>query len=69
MEETDQPLNLYYEIGYRTYEAGANVVTFDLRRSAEWAGVQTRVAGMLTDPGPASAQEGSAYRITFNSQP
>ncbi len=59
VEEEDEPLSLYYEIGYRTYEGGANVETFDMQNAAAWADVQARVAADLIDPQPATAPEGS----------
>lgn len=61
IEETSEPLSLYYEIGYRKYEAVANVVTFDRERASEWSDVQSRVANMLVVPQPVSATEGSLW--------
>ncbi|UCG86568.1 MAG: DUF2961 domain-containing protein [Gemmatimonadota bacterium] len=61
IEERDEPLSLYYEIGYRSYEADAVVETFDRRRASEWEDVQARVAGSLLDPQPVVAPEESEW--------
>ncbi len=50
IEENEKPVRLYYEIGYRSYEAGIAVETFDPRRSGEWSGIQAEVARRLSDP-------------------
>jgi len=36
VEEKDQPVRLYYEIGYRTYSAGTPVETFYPRKTESW---------------------------------
>jgi hypothetical protein len=50
VEEADKPLRLYYEIGFRTYETGARVETFDPKRSEEWERTAGLVAGKLARP-------------------
>jgi len=58
VEETDSPLRLYYEIGYRTYESGARVETFDPTGATAWEKTAALVAAKLARPEPA------AYRRT-----
>jgi len=53
VEETDRPLRLYYEIGFRTYEKGARVETFDPNRAAGWADAAARTARLLAAPAAA----------------
>jgi len=53
VEEKETPLNLYYEIGYRSYESGARVETFDPAAADQWMGTQARTARALTLPEPA----------------
>ncbi|HOW86242.1 MAG TPA: DUF2961 domain-containing protein [Candidatus Aminicenantes bacterium] len=62
-EETDTPLRLYYEIGYRTYDPGARVATFDPRDAAVWEKTAALVAARLARPEaarPASGGRGAA---------
>lgn len=54
VEETDRPLRLYYEIGFRTYEAGARVETFDPVKAADWAEAAARTARLLAAPSRAT---------------
>ena len=44
IEEEDEPLSLYYEIGYRTYESGARVETFDPGNSSRWEELQIQTS-------------------------
>lgn len=53
VEEKAKPIRLYYEIGYRTYEAGAEVETFDPSRKGEWTGALDEAADRLSHPGHA----------------
>jgi len=56
VEETpDSPLRLYYEIGYRTYDAGADarVETFDPAKASAWEKTAMLVAGRLAQPSSA----------------
>ncbi len=57
IEEKDKPVRLYYEIGYRTYEAGATVVTFDPQKAETWQDVQIQVSHALVRPEPAQASD------------
>jgi len=50
IEEKEKPLRLYYEIGHRTYEAGAKVESYDPSRAAEWAEIQAETARALSRP-------------------
>lgn len=50
VEETTEPLGLYYEIGYRTYEAGAGVETFDPQRAGDWRETQRQVTDAMVHP-------------------
>lgn len=59
VEEKDKPLRLYYEIGYRTYETGAVVETFDPDKADSWQDVQTRVARAMTQPESAPTPAGT----------
>jgi len=59
IEESQKPVRLYYEIGYRTYEKGARVVAFDPARAGTWAAAQAEVAAALLHPGPAPAPKGA----------
>ena len=61
IEEEDKPLSLYYEIGYRTYEAGTKVKTFDPAEAPTWADIQEQVAQTLLNPEPAPAPQGSEW--------
>jgi hypothetical protein len=68
IEEREEPLRLYYEINYRTYEAGAAVETFDPGKAAAWEDVQMQVAQALTHPNPTAAPDGSEWisrRVTI----
>ncbi|HBO42732.1 MAG TPA: hypothetical protein DD670_02095, partial [Planctomycetaceae bacterium] len=55
IEERRRPVNLYYEIAYRAYDAGATVETFDPERAASWAQQQAQTAAALSSPKPAAA--------------
>jgi hypothetical protein len=67
VEETERPLRLYYEIGFRTYEAGARVETFDPALSGRWESLQARIARSLARPEPA-APPGSSTWISRRSE-
>jgi hypothetical protein len=62
IEEKSEPIQLYYEIGYRSYPAGTPVETFDPKRAADWADVQTQVAAALSNPKPLPTPPGSQFR-------
>lgn len=53
VEETARPLRLYYEIGFRTYEAGTVVETFDPGKAADWSAAAARTARLLAAPAKA----------------
>lgn len=55
VEETDKPLRLYYEIGYRTYDPGVRVETFDPQGAAAWEKTAARVANKLSHPASPAA--------------
>jgi hypothetical protein len=61
VEEKEKPLRLYYEIGFRSYEPGAEVETFDPRRASEWQEVQAVVGTALARPEPVAAPAGSEW--------
>jgi hypothetical protein len=61
IEDEDKPVRLYYEIGYRTYQDGTGVETFDPGAAARWAEVQARVAWALSRPEPASSPKASQW--------
>ncbi len=61
IEEEDEPLSLYYEIGYRTYESGARVETFDPGNSSRWEELQIQTAQALARPNATPAQGGSTW--------
>lgn len=68
IEEGPRPVGLYYEIGYRTYEAGASVTTFDPKQASGWADVQAQVAKTLSEPKPAAVHTGAeefTHRVTI----
>jgi hypothetical protein len=67
-EKKDQPVGLYYEIGYRTYAAGTVVETFDPKRASDWSEAQAQVAAALASPKPAAAPDGAewlTHRLTI----
>jgi hypothetical protein len=64
VEEKDKPLRLYYEIGYRSYEAGAMVVTFDPGKAAAWEASAVRIARALARPEAAAAPAGAEWVST-----
>ena len=47
--ESGNPLGLCYEIGYRTYESGMRVVTFDPEATAAWESTQMRIARAILE--------------------
>lgn len=55
VEEKDAPLNLYYEIGFRAYDSGARVETFDPAKAERWDLAQARIARALARPEAAPA--------------
>ena len=59
VEEEDEPLSLYYEIGYRTYQDGTSVETFDPKKADRWEEVQIQIAQALSHPVPVPSPEGS----------
>ncbi|MBN2313523.1 MAG: DUF2961 domain-containing protein [Sedimentisphaerales bacterium] len=68
IEEKDNPLRLYYEIGYRTYPAGTEVETFDPQKADTWEDVQIQVAHALIRPQSAPASQESQWiskRVTI----
>ena len=58
IEQKDKPVRLYYEIGYRTYETGTRVETFDPRLAASWRSAQAQVASALTRPETPAGEAG-----------
>jgi hypothetical protein len=60
VEETDRPLRLYYEIGYRTYDEGARVETFDPAKAADWAETAASTARLLAAPSRAAVRSDKA---------
>jgi hypothetical protein len=60
-EEDDKPVNLYYEIGYRTYTAETVVETFDPKKAGGWADVQAEIGKALRNPKPAPAPQESQW--------
>jgi len=68
IEQTGEPIGLYYEIGHRTYPAGTAVETFDPKQVGSWADVQAQVAEALSKPKSLSAPTGSGshtHRLTI----
>ncbi len=61
IEETEKPVRLYYEIGYRTYEPGTAVETFDPAGAAGWREAATGAGRALAKPAAAQAPEGSVW--------
>jgi hypothetical protein len=55
VEETDGPLRLYYQVGYRSYDSGTRVRTFDPREAEGWRDIQARVARALARPAAAAS--------------
>jgi hypothetical protein len=55
IEEKEKRVNLYYEIGYRTYSPDAVVESFDPKQADSWADVETQTAESLTHPKAAPA--------------
>jgi len=64
VEETDGPLRLYYEIGYRTYDRGARVETFQPQAAAAWEKTSALVAAMLARPGSAAPRSPGTQRTS-----
>jgi hypothetical protein len=68
IEEKNEPVSLYYEIGYRTYATGTHVETFDPTRASNWSHDQVQIASALSRPMPAAAPSKSewlTYRLTI----
>ncbi len=68
IEEREKPVRLYYEIGYRSYELGTAVETFDPRDAADWESVVAETSRALLNPKPATAPDGSqwlTHRLTI----
>jgi hypothetical protein len=61
VEETDAPLRLYYEIGYRTYERGTRVETFDPNGAEGWEAARVRIAEALAYPAVAPSPKGASW--------
>jgi hypothetical protein len=61
VEQTGEPIGLYYEIGYRTYPPGTAVETLDPKRAGNWAGVQSQVAEALSEPMPLPTPPGPRF--------
>jgi hypothetical protein len=61
VEEADKPLNLYYEIGFRTFDAGARVETFDPVAADRWEALQARIGRALARPEPAAAPKNADW--------
>jgi hypothetical protein len=50
VEDSEKPLRLYYEIGYRTYPPGTPVETFDPKRVEDYAAAAAEVGHYLYRP-------------------
>jgi hypothetical protein len=61
VEEKDKPLRLYYEIGYRTYDPGTRVATFDPNRKDSWEAARVRTAQALLHPAAAPTPKGAMW--------
>jgi hypothetical protein len=61
IEEKDRPTNLYYEIGYRAFDAGARVETFDPAKADRWNALASRIARALARPEPAAAPRNAEW--------
>jgi hypothetical protein len=61
VEEKEGPLRLYYEIGFRTYDAGARVESFDPARASRWEALQARIARSLARPESVPAPKNRAW--------
>ena len=61
IEETDKPVRLYYEIGYRSYPSATRLETFDPEQAGDWEVEQAQVAQALVHPKPAQAPSGSEW--------
>ena len=61
IEEKDKRVRLYYEIGYRSYELGTPVETFDPRNAATWESAAAETSRALLNPEPAPAPIGSQW--------
>jgi hypothetical protein len=61
IEQKDKPVRLYYEIGYRTYDKGTRVETFDPRRAESWRSVQAETGRALSSPKPAPASDDARW--------
>ncbi len=60
-KENEKRFRLYYEINYRTYEAGAVVETIDPKKASTWEDLQIQVAQAMSRPNSAAAPEGSRW--------
>ena len=61
IEEKDKPVRLYYEIGFRSYEFGTEVETFDLQDASSWEPVAAEASRALSNPKAAAAPDGSRW--------
>jgi hypothetical protein len=61
IEEIEKPVRLYYEIGYRSYEPGTEVETFDPRDAASWELAAAETSRALSSPEPAPVPDGSQW--------
>jgi hypothetical protein len=61
IEEKEQPVYLYYEIGYRTYAARTLVETFEPRQAKHWEDVRAQIGQALSSPRPAPSPSGSQW--------
>jgi hypothetical protein len=61
VEEAGTPLRLYYEIGYRVYERGTRVETFDPRSAEGWEEARLRTAEALSHPAAAPRPNGARW--------
>jgi len=63
IEEREKPVRLYYEIGYRSYEPGTEVETFNPRDATSWERAAAETSLTLLNPKPAPAPDGSPWLI------
>lgn len=63
VEEAEKFPHLYYEIGYRSYQAGTRVETFDPARAGEWVERQAQTAALLLAPSPAPSPAAAGWQM------
>lgn len=61
LQETNQPVSLYYEINYRTYDSAIDVESFDIKNSGHWLAARDLVSKKLYDPNTVSVPKDSEW--------